>query len=86
MDGIKYSNRIQIILNRFIFPINSTLTGVTTQYLNRPKIMVIMGYSILLRSPELEPHQQMQFSVILGTHFLNSEGLTPQQWIQSAYY
>ena len=31
------------------------------------RVMAMKGYSILLRPPEMEPHNQMQFSVILRT-------------------
>ena len=42
--------------------------------------------STLPESPELEPHYQIQFSVITRTLFLGGGGLTPLQGgIQSAY-
>ena len=46
--------------------------------------MVMNKYSTLTRSPELEPPNQMQFSVMHST--LLFMGITPQQGIQLAYF
>ena len=45
--------------------------------------MARKGNSTLPRPPELEPHHQMQFSVMTKTLFLSEVGLKPLQWIQS---
>ena len=42
------------------------------------------GYSTLHRAPELEPHHQVQFSVISRILF-REEDLIPYQRMQSAY-
>ena len=44
------------------------------------------GYSILSRSPEMEPHYQMQLSVLSKTLFGGERGDTPLQEIQVSIF
>ena len=63
---------------------DETLTGTAHWIRVNLGIMALKGYSTLSRSPELEPHHQMLFSVIFR-HSLQCGCLTPLQRMQSVY-
>ena len=46
-------------------------------------VIAIKGYSTFPRAPEIEPHHQVQFSVILRTLASGRRRLAPLQGIQS---
>ena len=53
------------LLNSFIWPIDETLTGTRTPGQSWPGCNGKKKYLIFLKTPGLEPHHQVQFSVIL---------------------
>ena len=59
------------------------LTGTTNPGQSLPEIND--NQEILLKSPELEPQRQMQFSVIPKTLFLWGGGLTPSAQDNSVF-
>ena len=48
------------------------------------RVMIMKGYSTLLRYLELELHHWIQFSIMARIPLCVWGGLTPLQWIQSA--
>ena len=61
-SSLKYER----FLNRSIWPIDEPLTGTITQGQVNQGVIALKAYSTFPRSSELEPHHQMQLSVILG--------------------
>ena len=75
--------KFKLSLNRTILPIEGTQTGTITLDKRRPR------YSTLCRSPKLELHYQMQFSVIPRTtafSFFFMGGVFLLHKMRSSYY
>ena len=58
-----------MILNRSVWPIDRTQTGTTTPGQSGSGNNGNEGVLHILQTPEQEPHYQMQFNVLLRTHF-----------------
>ena len=72
------------ILNRSIWSIDGTVTGIITSGQSGTWSMAMKGVPHIPRFSKLEPHNQMQFNLILSdTHF--GEGFTSLQGIQAVY-
>ena len=60
MYGIKYSNSIRIFFQQdFVWPMARVRVDL--------EVIVMKGYSMIPGDPELEPHYQTHFNVILRT-------------------
>ena len=58
---------VSSIINEFDLPKDETLTGTTLWVRVSLGVIAMKRYSTFPKASELEPHHQMQFSVILRT-------------------